>query len=55
MRLFFLQFLFAAHLVLLQLDEDAIFSTPDQVDVLAILGTKDHPVVQRGNRYATLK
>lgn len=50
-----LQFLLAAHLVLLQLDEDAVFSSPDQVDVLSILCTKDHPVVERGNRYTTLE
>lgn len=49
------QFLLAAHLVLLQLDEDAVFSTPDQVDVLSILCTKDHPVVGGQNRYKTLE
>lgn len=49
MRFFFLQFLFAAHLVFLQLDEDAIFSTPDKVDVLSVLCTKDHPEMNENN------
>lgn len=42
-----LQLLFAAQSVFLQLDEDAIFSPPDQVDVLAVLCTEDHPETPR--------
>lgn len=30
-------------MVFLQLDEDAVISTPDKVDVLSVLCTKDHP------------
>lgn len=42
-----LQFLFAAHSVFLQLDKDAGFPPPDQVDELSILCAKDDPEIRR--------
>lgn len=42
-----LQFLLPAQSVLLQLDEDAGFPPPGQVDELPVLGAEDDPEIRR--------
>lgn len=42
-----LQFLLPAQSVLLQLDEDAGFPPPDQVDKLPVLGAEDDPEIRQ--------